>query len=112
MLKRSSANSGSSTSITIVPADSNNVAATASAVYYTANPSLGTSLGDILTPVLIVPSTTAAVGAVNFFNLYDSKNEVQPITLRNANESIALNFGRAALPAGLKVQLQVTFAEE
>jgi hypothetical protein len=113
LLKRSSANTGgSSVSVTIVPADSGNAAATASAVYYTSNPTVGTLLGDISTFVTVVPTTTAAVGNTNVFELYNAKNEAQPLTLRGTAESIALNFGGVALPAGLKVQLEVTFTEE
>ena len=48
LVKRSTADTGgTSTALTLVPYDSTNAAATATALAYTANPTLGTSVGNI-----------------------------------------------------------------
>jgi len=111
--KRSTANSGgTSASAAAVPMDSKLPAATATALQYTADPTLGTSLGDVWSGHVDSPAVaTAGIGgligvAVDFLALYG-----QPVRLRGITEVLAWNFNNAALPAGLSVLAYAVFSE-
>lgn len=91
LVKRSTANSGgTSTTLTVVPFDSNDAAGTAVVRAYTVNPTLGTSVGNIYTDEFYV-SGGGTVSSTPF--QYDSFYFVnKPITLRGVNESVAVNL--------------------
>lgn len=101
-IKRSSANSGGTAStLTDVPHDSNNAAATATVKTYTVNPvSLGTAVGviraDRPSSVVLSGSTPPTASFFRFGN-----NNDQPIILRGAAETLAVNMNGATLASGV-----------
>ena len=113
LIKRSTADSGGTpNAVTWVPCDSRNPAPTASFNYYTVNPAgLGAAVGNIVIARLVCATATAnSVPA--WYDLYDEDKSGQPITLRSAQEQLAINFAGVALPAGMKVQAEVHITEE
>jgi hypothetical protein len=115
LVKRSTANTGgTATTVTTAALDSTNAAPTAVLKYYTANPSpLGTVVANLSEPTIQTPIGTGGSALYPpWFNLYEWEPGTQPITLRGTGESVALNWGGAALNAGLKVQLEVIWTEE
>ncbi len=115
-LKRSTANTGgTSTTPTITPHDSTNASATAVVAYYTANPTPGTLVGNLA--VVNVNSPILATGIAGPVNQMSPIGTVvdllaQPVVLRGTAEVLAINFNGAALPAGLSVTGSVTWTEE
>ena len=108
--KRSTANSGgTSAAVTAVPHDSNDAAATATVLQYTANPTAGTLVGNIWTGKQHSP-TAATIGLpvmlVDFTLLYG-----KPIILTGITEVLAWNFAGASLPSGLSCHCVVTWIE-
>lgn len=102
LIKRSTANTaGTSTTLTNVPHDSNNAAATASVRAYTANPTLGTTVGQILNQKLEVVVATGAgtsltPNSTNEYTFSNSQNQ-QPIVLRGTAEQLSINLNAASL---------------
>jgi hypothetical protein len=98
LLKRSSANSGgASTSLTAVPHDSQNPAASAIISGYTANPStLGTLVGNLRVDKLFIPATTpsgsAGIGSVAVLIIEFGNRPSQGLVLRGTNEVVAINL--------------------
>jgi len=99
LLKRSTANSGgTSTSPTIVPLDSNNAAASAVMRAYTANPTLGTLVGNLMVERLNMNSPTVQVGGGNNPTGTNQRGQLwefgrlgQAIVLRGTSQVLALN---------------------
>lgn len=86
---RSTANTGgTSVAATAVPHDSNNAAATATIVHYTANPTVGTSIGEIRANTTAIQSD----GFTDNMPLWDFETGGQPIILRGTNQYLAINF--------------------
>jgi hypothetical protein len=105
LAKRSTANSGgTSASVGAIPYNSNNPAATATVLQYTANPTAGTLVDYVWGGwVNSAAPATAGVGAsqvaeVNFMDMFG-----QPLSLLSASQVLAWNFKGAALPTGLSV---------
>ena len=91
LIKRSSANTGgSSTALTAVPHDSNNAAATATALAYSANPTLGTSVGNIYCRRTFISDATKP-SALNMFE-WKADTMSQAIVLRGTSQVLAVNF--------------------
>ena len=99
LVKRSSANSGTSQPTTAVPHDATNSAATAVAVYYTTNPTLGTTVGTITKRKIMLPVTATAVYPVHNELLPIVNGVAQPVTLNSNTEFLAVNYGGVAIPA-------------
>lgn len=115
VIKRSSVNTGGSpTTLTLVPNDSNNAAATATVVNYTANPSpLGSSSGPVWTGKINSPApATAGIGGLCGIELDFVDMFGQPLCLRGTTQQLALNFNGAALPAGLSMLIWCQWTEE
>lgn len=111
LVKRSTANSaGTSTALTAVSHDSSNSAATATALSYTANPTLGTTVGNIRATRVLSDAITSVSPDVQLweFNTLTS----QSIVLRGTSQVLAINFNGAALPAGLSVTAAIEWTEE
>ena len=112
LIKRSTANSGgTSSTVTSVPLDSTNSAATAVVRIYTANPTTGTSVGTVASGALlsvvnpgtaypIAPSQGAQV-------LFDHRLTGQPVVLRGTGEGLVLNFA-GTIPASSTPKIAVT----
>ena len=108
LLKRSTANSGgTSSALTAVPLDSNFSSATASGVYYTANPTTGTSLGGIAHVSLYINS--AAPGYA--YTLFDSTKGGAPIVLRGTSESVSVNYNGVTDPFGTSAVVDIEWSE-
>jgi len=111
LVRRSSANTGgTSTVITVVPRDSTQTAGTATARSYTANPTAGTLVGSIRSTKLLSPAPASVANDSLIWDFDDI--QTNPVVLVNANETIAINFNGAALPAGLSLHCSVTWTEE
>lgn len=109
LIKRSTANSGgTSSALTAVPLDSNFASATASGVYYTANPTTGTSVGTISHGIFLVGSVL-----LNFNNvLFDSTKGGAPIVLRGTSESISVNYNGVTDAIGTSAVVDIEWSEK
>ncbi len=109
LLKRSTANTGgTSTTLTGVPHDSQNAAATAVARSYTANPTLGTLVGNIKTLQLYMPTTTGVVGE----NTIEwGKRPGQTIVLRGTGQVLSVNLNGVTV-AGNSFSISIEWTEE
>ena len=104
--KRSTANTGgTSTVLTAVPNDSDDLPATAVVRNYTANPTLGTLVGNVRSYKLVVPQTTPLGGAVNgpINEIAFGNNAGKSIVLRGTSEVLAINMNAATLIGGVIV---------
>lgn len=90
--KRSTANTGGTSTVsTAVPWDSANAAATATVRAYTANPTLGTLVGNIQTATVYV-SGGGTIGSVPIVLEYTGTAQ-QPLILRGTSQVVGINFG-------------------
>ena len=97
LIKRSTANtSGTATAMTAVPLDASDAAAGSTVQYYTANPTLGTTIGSLET-VPIFCSTTATQPEKYEF---DFGLKSKPIILNSASQALSLNFGGVTMTGG------------
>lgn len=113
LLKYSTANSGGTpVAVTKVPHEAGHAAAGASLQYYTANPTPGTSLGSVFSFRLNSPAVaTVGTGDLQGFYIDFVSTIGIPIVLNGPAQGLALNFGGAALPAGLSVIAGFTWSE-
>lgn len=111
LIKRSTANTGgTSAAATAVPHDSNNAAATATVLSYTANPTaLGTTVGPVRTFKLLSDATTTATQDLQIFIFGD--NPGQAVVLRGTAQVFAVNLNSATLGGG-NLDVYVTWSEE
>lgn len=110
LIKRSTADTGgTSTTLTSVPHDSTASAATATVRSYTANPTVGTSVGTIRTTKLFVSgaSTTASVDQEWLFGTRPG----QAVTLRGTGEVLAVNLNATTLTSG-NFDVDIEWTEE
>ncbi len=113
IVKRSTANSGgTSTSPTICPYDSNNAAAQATVLQYSANPTTGATVANVLTARMLTPTTTSATQAYVVIDFTSTGLTSSGIVLRGAAQGLAFNFNGAALPTGLNVNCTYEWTEE
>lgn len=100
LVKRRTANTGTSTAITAVPHDSNDPAATASAVSYTTNPTVGTPVGPIRSQELVLSGGSSPNLVVQFvvyqFSVYIGKVP----TLHGTNEQLCVNLNGQTVSGG------------
>lgn len=110
LLKRSTANSaGTSTTRTAVPHDSTSSSATATVRAYTANPTIGTLVGNIKSVRNF--STGTASAAPSFFSFNFGDGPFQALVLRGTSEILALNFNGVTV-SGLNFDISITWTEE
>lgn len=115
LIKRSTANSGGTpVATTNVPLDARDPAASAVVQHYTANPTPGSTIGNVWSGYVNSPApATAGVAGQGFLGV--SLDFValfgKPIILADATQQLAWNFAGAALPAGLSVFCQALWAE-
>jgi phage-related tail fiber protein len=108
LIKRSTLNTGgTSATATNVPHDSTNAAAAATVVSYTANPTLGTAVGNVDATKFALAAATAQVNErARQYGL----EEDQGIVLNAAAESVCLNFNGQTV-AGASVSVAVEWRE-
>jgi len=110
LIKRSTASTGGTPTPLTAPAyDSGDAAATAVVDTYAANPSpLGTSLGNAGAEPLNLGVTGFAGKIVWDFTTRNNKG----LVLRGVAQSLNLNWGGVAVPAGTKLGIAVEWSEE
>lgn len=114
--KRSTANTGgTSTTRTAVPHDSLNAAATAVVRAFTANPTLGTLIGNIKTarvsfPVQ-TPSNAQGNGGPHVVWEWQAGQDGQPLVLRGVAQQVALNLNGVSIAGGL-INISIEWSEE
>jgi hypothetical protein len=108
LIKRSTANTGGTSTLpTAVAFDSaNQGTATAVVRQYTVNPTLGTAVGAIASIKKQIATATQAAD----YNSYQFNFET-PLTLRGVNESICINLGGGTF-TGNNVAYTITWTEE
>ena len=110
LIKRSTANSGgTSSAITAVPLDSTFSSATASGVYYTANPTTGASVGTLIHVTIIAGGATLNQ---NYPTLFDSTKGGSPIVLRGTSESISVNYNGVTDAIGTSACVDIEWSEK
>lgn len=110
LIKRSTANSGgTSVALTAVPLDSGFASATASGVHYTANPTVGTSLG-LLRHICNYLSSYSSDRMT--LALFDSTKGGSPIVLRGTSESISVNYNGVTDPIGTSATVDIEWSEK
>lgn len=109
LLKRSTANSaGTSTAPAKVPHDSTNAAATATVLAYTANPTVGSLVGQVrANKIFISTATTLGEEITMDFGTRPS----QAIVLRGTSEVLALNLNGVTLLGG-SFDIDIEWTEE
>lgn len=113
-LLRSTANAtGTHSAPTAVPLDSNNAAATATVLAYTANPgTLGTLIGNIDTKSLTT-NTAASSAFLSQPTIFDfNAGDEQQVVLRGATQVFALNGAAASFTSGAALNCTVKWTEE
>jgi hypothetical protein len=110
LIRRSAVNtSGTSTTPTARQHDINDAAATAVLTLYTANPTLGTTVGTVRGGRLF----HNLVSAQNDRLIFDfSTNQDKALILRGATDIIAVNGGGAALTGGQTFDVEIEFEED
>lgn len=112
VVKRSTANTGGTTgAVTAVPKDSANPAATATVVYYTANPSaLGTAVGVMHADKYTFTAPTGApANTIIPYKFGDPGT--QPIILRGTAQSLCFNMN-GVTPAGTVFSGDIVWTEQ
>jgi hypothetical protein len=111
LLKRSTANSGGTSSApAVVPHDANDAAGTAVVKAYTANPTLGTLVGNIRAAKGTVTTAAGAIPNVpTQFNF--GEREGKEITLRGTAQVLALNLNAATMTGG-SLNIDIEWTEE
>lgn len=108
LVKRSTANTGgTATTLTAVPLDSTNVAATAVARSYTANPTTGTLVGNLRVNKLFVSAASGSPGTLD----WKFGEGTQAIYLRGATEVLSVNLNAATL-MGNSFNIFIEWTEE
>ena len=109
LIKRSTADTGgTSTAVAAVPHDSANAAATASVLFYTANPTLGTAVGAIRSARLYFATVTT--DSDNYFWDFGTR-PTQAIVLRGSNQQLAVSLNSIA-GVGNSVDINIEWSEE
>ena len=112
LVKRSTADTGgTSSTLTAVPSDSNNAAATASVKSYTANPTLGTTVGTVRGSYLFMPAL-ASTNVVSRMDFDFTQEGAQPLILRGTGEVLAVNMNGATITGTTVLTISVTWVEE
>ena len=103
LIKRSTADTaGTSSAMTVVPDDSNYAAGASAPLTYTANPTLGTAVGNVDAYKLGCLATSSA--SPN--DIYILNRTQKPIVLRGTAQQLALNLNAATVTGG---SVAVTF---
>lgn len=99
LVLRSTADSGgTSATMAAVPHDPNDAAATATALSYTANPTLGSTIGTVWNRQFVIPATTGADST--WPQTFNFGNHGQGIVLRGTSSQAAINLNGVPFTAG------------
>ena len=109
VFKRSTASSGGTSSAGVaVPVNSSMPSATASSLYFTANPTVGSVVGQV-NAVSFFTNGVAQGGGANV--LYDCGMYDGALTLNSASEAICISAGGVTLPDSPSLQVTAVFEE-
>lgn len=109
LIRRSTINTGgTSVAVANVSLDTTNAAATASVVYYTANPTLGTSAGMIRSARLLFGAS--GINSDNYSWDFGTR-PAQAVVLRGANQQLVINLNGVS-SGGTVVAINVEWTEE
>jgi len=109
MYKRSVANTGGTSTATVITRhDSNDILPSGVVLQYSANPTVGT--GTLIRSEHVSFSSAAAGNLVTVWDFANRPSKT--VKLYNATESIALNFGGAAVPIGSNLHFTIEWTEE
>jgi len=114
-LVRSTANSaGTSTSPAAIPADPSDSAALATVKAYTANPTVGTSIGPVRAAVLVLTPTSSTTIAEDpvAWTFGNNAGTRAGIVLRSASQVFSLNGNGVSFPAGAVLNCSVEWTEQ
>lgn len=115
IIKRSSANTGgTAVASTRVPLDSSSAAATSTVQHYTANPTLGGTIGTIYQPRVVIPAAANITPPAPVL-VWDPSLSLwyTTVVLRGTAEVLVVNMGGGALPAGAtNFTVSVVWSEE
>jgi hypothetical protein len=102
--KRSTANTGGTfVAATTTPQDSASAPATVTVGHYTANPTTGTSVGNVRAYRVVVPATASLQGPITIYDLDEQSSynpQLQSVVLRGTAQELVLNGTGAAVPTG------------
>jgi hypothetical protein len=102
IIKRSTADTlGTPTTVTAVPNDSSNAAATAVVTSYAGVPTTGTLVGNLKTFKVFFPLASGGSAGTPSAPQYSPATITQPIVLRGVAETLAINLGGITLPGGV-----------
>lgn len=110
LIKRAANSGGTSSSVASNPFDSNNAAATATVLQYTANPTPGASVGGFFFARRTFIPTATGVFLAWYDWEFDEDPEQRP-TLRGTNQTMAINLGGTTV-AGANPSFYVIWTEE
>ncbi len=109
-IKRSTANTaGTSAAPTIIPLSSLSSAATATVLAYTANPTVGTPVGTIVSNRLFVPGAATTTDAQGLSVVYGALSQ-QPLSLRGTSQVLAINLNGVTI-AGGSINVNIEWTE-
>lgn len=110
LIKRSSANSGgTSSAVTAVVHDSGDAAASSTVLAYTANPTLGTQVGLLRSDDIFITGSNTNPPQKVIWDFTDATSK--PPTLNSSSEVIAINFNTLSI-SGLSLSISMTWTEE
>lgn len=113
LIRSTADTAGTATNPAGVPHDSNNPAATAVVAAYTANPTLGTLVGQIKAQYLGLDiAATTSIGMPPLEWSFGFLPGEQEIVLRGAAQQFALNGNAASFAAGAAIDCNVDWTEE
>lgn len=108
LIRRAPDTGGTSSALTGTVHDTNDAPATASVLTYTANPTLGAPVGDVLDTLLLFGLT----GSNNQYIPFVFSPRAQAIVLRGANDCLAVDLLGQSTPAGPTVYVNIIQTEQ
>lgn len=112
LIKRSTADSGgTSSTVTATSHDSTDAAATAVVTSYTANPTLGTTVGTVRAITLLIPSSNAASSTGSISALELAQAPQKSIVLNGTSQQLVVNLNSISM-AGSALDIVVEWTEE
>lgn len=112
VLRSTATTGGTSSAATMVRLDQNNPTASAVVTSFTANPTVGSSLGNIRASTLTMTATTSSVAVTPLVWDFGNERGTSQVVLRGAAQQFALNGNAVSFPAGSSLQCTVEFTEE
>jgi hypothetical protein len=111
LIKRSTADTaGTSAAVSAVPLDSTDAAATATVLSYTANPTLGTTVGTVAASRIFLPAPATATGEESLLFTFGDL-AAKALVLRGTSQVLAVNLNGVTVTGG-SLHIEVEWTEE